>query len=192
MRAGEHAHASPPGRRHPRPARRRSDRAADLARWVVCAMVLGLLAATALVGLGVHRSLADRAAVEARDRTPIAVVLTENVPVLPERGNRFPAGVRWTDRNGITHVGRTEVAGPKQAGDRVEAWVTADGQLVRAPLTGPETVFVTIASTAVVLMVGGFVVAVLAHAAFAGVARLRAAEWEREWSEVEPHWRSGR
>ncbi|GAA2874904.1 hypothetical protein GCM10010472_35370 [Pseudonocardia halophobica] len=189
MLAGEHARPSRPRRQD---GRRRSDRVADLVAWLVSATVLVLLGASVLVGLEVHGDLTDRAAVEARDRTPITAVLTEDVPVLPEGRNRVPADVRWTDRTGVEHVGRTEVAGPRRAGDPVDAWVTADGRLVRAPLTGTEIVFVTVASAGAVLVIGGFVVAALAHLAAGGVARLRAAEWEREWDEVEPRWRDGR
>jgi hypothetical protein len=178
--------AAPPGRA--RLPRRRSDRLADLAAWVVCALALVALGSALLVGLGIHRDLSARAAAEARDRTPVAVVVAEDVPVVPESGSRIPADVRWTGPDGVEHTGRTEVAAPKQAGDEVEAWLTDDGRLVRAPLGGQEVAFVTVMSGGAVLLLCGVAVAGLGRLAFAGVARLRAGEWEREWAEVEPRW----
>jgi hypothetical protein len=192
MRAHEHAGPSRPGRRDARLPRRRSDRLADLAAWTVCAAILVLLGATVLVGLGVHGDLSDRAAAEERDRTPVTAILSEDVPILPEGGNRVPTDIHWTDRAGVEHVGRIEVTGPKQAGDPVDAWVTTAGRLVRGPLTGAETVFVALASAGMVLTIGGLVVAMLGHLTSRGIARLHASEWEREWAEVEPRWRSTR
>jgi hypothetical protein len=178
--------AAPP--RRDRLPRRRSDRLADLVAWVVCAMALVALGAALVVGLGVHGDLAARAAAEARARTPVSVVLAEDVPVVPEAGNRIPADVRWTGRDGIERTGRTEVTAPKHAGDEIDAWATADGRLARAPLAGSEVVFVSVLSGGALLLLGGLTVAGLGRLAFAGVARLRAAEWEREWAEVEPRW----
>ncbi|MCE3553137.1 hypothetical protein LWC33_16940 [Pseudonocardia sp. RS11V-5] len=151
-----------------------------------------MLGAAVVVGLGVHSSLSERASSEARDRTRITAVMTEDLPVLPEGGNRIPAAVRWTDRDGVVHVGRTTVSGPRQAGDPVDAWVTTDGRLVPAPLTTVEVAFCTVATAGAVLLIGEFVVAALGHFAFLGIGRMHAAEWEREWDEVEPSWRSTR
>ncbi|GAA4677719.1 hypothetical protein GCM10023215_08130 [Pseudonocardia yuanmonensis] len=192
MRADEHTSPPRPERRGRRLPRRRSDRVADLTAWAVCAAVLLVLGVSVVVGLRVHDGLSERVTAEARDRTRITAVLTEDVPVLPEGGNHVPADVRWTDRDGVEHVGRTEVTGPKQAGDPVVAWVTTDGRLVRSPLTTTEAFFVTAATVAGVLLVGEFVVAALGHLAFLGVGRMHAAEWEREWADVEPRWRSTR
>lgn len=178
---------APPPRRSRLP-RRRSDRIADLAAWVICALALVALGAGLVVGLGIHRDLSARAAAEARERHPITAVLAEDVPVVPEAGNRIPADVRWTGPDGVERVGRTEVAAPRHAGDEVDAWVTDDGRLVRAPLDGQEVVFVTITSAGTLLLLCGLALGGLARLAFAGVARLRAAEWEREWTEVEPRW----
>ncbi|MCE3555327.1 hypothetical protein LWC33_28230 [Pseudonocardia sp. RS11V-5] len=178
--------ASPP--RRARLPRRRSDRLADLVAWLVCALALVALGVGLVVGLSIHGNLAARAAAEARDRTPLTVSVAEEVPVVPDSGNRIPADVRWTGPDGVVHTGRTEVAAPKRAGDEVPAWVTVDGRLVRAPLGPDEVVFVTITSAGTLLLLCGLAVAGLGRLAFAGVARLRAAEWAREWAEVEPRW----
>ncbi|MCE0764442.1 hypothetical protein LWC35_16225 [Pseudonocardia kujensis] len=178
--------APPP--RGDRLPRRRSDRLADLVAWVFCALTLVALGAALVVGLNIHSSLTARAVAEARDRTPLTVVVAEEVPVVPEAGNRIPADVRWTGPDGVAHTARTEVAAPKHVGDQVSAWITADGRLVRAPLGADEVVFVTITSAGTLLLVGGLLLAGVGRLAFAGVARLRAAEWAREWAEVEPRW----
>ncbi|GAA2865032.1 hypothetical protein GCM10010472_22950 [Pseudonocardia halophobica] len=192
MRADEDTSPSRPEPRARRLPRRRSDRVADLAAWTVCVAVLVVLGAAVVIGLRVHDGLSERVTAEARDRTRITAVLAEDVPVLPEGGGRIPADVRWTGPDGVERVGRVEVHGPKQAGDPVAAWVTTDGRVVRAPLTTTEAFFVTFATAGTVLLVGEFVVAALGHLAFLGVGRLHAAEWEREWAEVEPRWRSTR
>ncbi|GAA4682144.1 hypothetical protein GCM10023215_15070 [Pseudonocardia yuanmonensis] len=174
--------------RRDRPPRRRSDRLADLAAWVVCALAIVALGAALVVGLDIHGDLSARAAAEARERTPVTAVLAEDVPVVPEAGSRIPADVRWIGPDGLERTGRTEVTAPKQVGDEVEAWATDDGQLVRAPLAGSEVTFVAVTSGATLLLLAGLTLAGLGRLAFAGVARLRAAEWEREWAEVEPRW----
>lgn len=175
-------------RRRVRLPRRRSDRLADLAAWGGCALALVALAAGVLVGLRIHDDLSARAAAEAKDRTPLTVVVTEDVAVLPESGGRLPAAVRWTGSDGVEHTGRAVVSAPKHAGDPVAAWVTRDGRLVPAPLGTRDVVFVTAATVGMLLLLCGLVLGGLAHLAFAGVARVRAAEWEREWAEVEPRW----
>ncbi|MFR9802402.1 hypothetical protein ACL02T_08870 [Pseudonocardia sp. RS010] len=192
MRADEHARPSRPGRRAARMPRRRSDRIADLTAWAVCAAALLVLGAALVLGLRVHGALSDRVEAEARDRSPVVAVLTEDVPIVPEGAHRVPAAVRWTDGQGVEHTGTTEVTGPAQVGAPVGAWVTDDGRLVRAPLTTTEAVFVTLATALGVLLVGGCVVGALGHLAFRGVGRLHADEWEREWAEVEPQWRRTR
>ncbi|MFR9802972.1 hypothetical protein ACL02T_11785 [Pseudonocardia sp. RS010] len=178
--------AAPP--RRDRLPRRRSDRLADLAAWAICVLALVALGAGVVVGLGVHRDLSARAEAEARDRTPLTVVVAHDVAVVPEAGGRIPADVRWTGPDGVERTGRTEVAAPRHAGDEVAAWVTADGRLVRAPLDGSEVLFVSLTSAGALLLLCGVAVAVLGRLAFAGVGRLRGAEWEREWAEVEPRW----
>jgi hypothetical protein len=178
--------AAPPGRAGL--PRRRSDRLADLTAWVVCALALVALGAALLVGLGIHGGLSARAAAEARDRNPLTVVVAEDVPVVPESGSRIPADVRWTGPDGVERTGRTEVSAPKHVGDEVDAWMTDDGRLVRAPLGGQEVAFVAVTSAGTLLLLCGVTLAGLGRLAFAGVARVRAAEWEREWAEVEPRW----
>lgn len=186
VRAGEHARPT-----RPRRPRRRSDRVADLTAWAVSAAALLVLLASLVIGMQSARALTERAAAEERDRTPVTAIALDDVGLAPESGSTVLARVRWTEGDGIERTGSVEVTGPLTAGDEVTTWVTGEHRLVRAPLSQLEVLFVAVATGTVVLAVGELLVLVLGRLAFAGVARRHAADWEREWEEVEPTW-SGR
>ncbi|GAA4552734.1 Rv1733c family protein [Pseudonocardia xishanensis] len=191
---GPNRHADPVGAGGRRGAlpHRHSDRVADLVAWALGILALGVLASSVLVGVVVHGDLADHAAQQNRERTPVTVVLTEDAPVVPSSSGTVVVGVRWTGPDGVEHTGRTAVPASLRAGDPTTAWVGPEGRLTDAPLTATEVVVGALASAAGALVLGGFVVVVVGVIAQRGVDRLRAAEWEREWRAVGPTWRSPR
>ena len=171
-----------------RSPRRRSDRVADLAAWAVSAGALLVLLASLLVGIGSFGALTQRAAVEARDRTPTSAVVLEDVPLVPAAGALAVAPVRWTDPDGVERTGSAEVTAPLTAGDQVRIWVGTDHRPVRAPITRLAAGMAASTVTVLVLAVGVLLVLLFGRLAFARVGRMRGAEWEREWEEVEPTW----
>ncbi|MDT7753863.1 MAG: hypothetical protein QOD96_7525 [Pseudonocardiales bacterium] len=160
-------------------------------------VVLGLVAVVGAVVMGV-RVAADglgRAHVES-SRTQINAVVLVDVDVVVEsredvRAMLTGAPVRWRGGDGVERTGVARVRGPLQAGDHITAWVGQGGQLVGAPVTADEAVFIAIVAG------GLFLIAVLAvlAATWCGIKRWilvrNCAGWKREWESIEPLW-SGR
>jgi hypothetical protein len=159
--------------------------------WTAGVAALLVLLGSFVLGFGVQGALAEQAAAQERARTAVSAVVEQDVPVIPEAGSKALAPVRWTGPDGVERTGTAAVVAPQAAGDRVRVWVGADHRPVAAPLTGFEVGVVAGTAAATVFVVGELLVLFLGRLAFAGVARVRAAEWEREWEDVEPRWTKG-
>jgi hypothetical protein len=145
-----------------------------------------------MIGLSAYESVAERARVEAASRAPVAAVLIEDAPAVPDpqaRGS-YPvtAQVRWTGADGVERVGETLVRGEHSAGETVTVWLGRNNDLLPAPTSTSEAVLAAFVSSFLAL---GVVAAVLA-AAWGGVRGWTftrdCAGWEREWLTVEPIW----
>lgn len=168
--------------------RRRSDRVADLAAWLLSVAVLVVLAAALAIGLESFGALSEQARAEERDRTAVAAVVLADGGIVPEAASTVAVPVRWTEADGIERTGTAEVHGPVVTGDPTEVWVTGDHRLVGPPLTRGDAAIVAAMTAAVVLAVGEVAVWLLGRLAFAGVSRLRDGEWERAWAQTAPRW----
>jgi hypothetical protein len=99
--------------------------------------------------------------------------------------------VRWTSHDGAEHTAVMPLRGPIVAGTAVPAWIDRNDQLVAAPGTAAEALFLAL-MWAVTVLAG---VAVALWSAWRGVTRWTLARnrdrWAQEWAAVEPLW-SGR
>ncbi|MCU1626674.1 MAG: hypothetical protein JWP64_1623 [Pseudonocardia sp.] len=182
--------------RKPRPAqpvrlpRRRSDRLDDAVAWLVCSLALLTVLGAIVLGIVVHGHMAEQSRLQAADRQPVEVVLTEDVPLAASDGTTVtvPTQVRWTGQDGIERTGIAQVKGPRPAGSTVQAWTTDDGRLVHAPLTATEALLTALVGGLVAALASASVVAVVAQLAGRWTTAVHAAEWEREWERIEPRW----
>ncbi|MDT7606124.1 MAG: hypothetical protein QOG96_627 [Pseudonocardiales bacterium] len=190
----------PPDQQH-RSARRRRrlpSRATDwvegTAAWLMFA--LGLIGAGAAleVGTAVYATVMAQVRVESAQRTPIAVTVVNDVAYPAYPGGPAPAVstvVRWTSRNGAEHTAPMPLRGPIDAGTSVPAWIDRHDQLVTAPVTAAEALFLALV-WAMTVLAG---VAAALWSGWRGVTRWTLARnrdrWAQEWAAVEPLW-SGR
>jgi hypothetical protein len=172
--------------------RRSTDRAEDLAAWLLVS--LGLLAAlgAVLVGHSTYGAALDRGGIGGA--APVrAVLLADAVPGPSPADQRAPAlrqvPVVWTSADGVEHTDELAVRPPARAGTEVAAWLDRDGRVVASPSGRP-------AEAVAFGMGAGLTTAALAWAllamAWCGVRRItgrrNAGAWAREWSRVEPVW----
>ncbi|WP_129260583.1 hypothetical protein [Streptomyces sp. M3] len=104
------------------------------------------------------------------------------------RSARVPVPVRWTDTEGGAVTGKAMVAPGTERGERTDVWLDHRGRVTSAPAGDRE-------AWAEALVAGGGIAAVTVGAGVvAGLGirvmcnRRRAADWETEWSRVEPEW----
>jgi hypothetical protein len=156
----------------------------------VLAPVLGTAAAA-----GADAALLD----QGRDWHPTTAVLTQDAAAdgtavaTGVDAGRSEALVRWTAPDGSVHTAVTQVAPGTRAGSKTVIWTDARGRLQSRPpslasaqLQGDLAGACVVGGVCLALLGGRHVVVRLT------LDRHRAHEWEREWAEVEPHWRSGR
>jgi hypothetical protein len=165
--------------------KRGTDWLEDVAAWLLASLSLLGAAVSLMVGLQVHGSLMERAALESTARTPVRAVLLQDTPVVPDADDQqtgpvVQVPVRWVDTDGTVRVDEASVTGLPRAGDTVQVWADRSHHLVPAP-TNPDDA--TAAGIAVLMV------------AWCGVRHFTStrnyARWAREWAEVEPRW-SGR
>ncbi|TJZ59379.1 hypothetical protein FCH28_02125 [Streptomyces piniterrae] len=164
--------------------------------WLV--LVTGVLMAVVAPVAGISAADAVSAAHERQfqDRHSVSAVLTEDPPArvsVDSTGGsaaRVHATVRWTAADGTARTGETAVAPHLKAGDRTTAWLNGHGVLLRDPVSPSEARVESIAigtvaasGTCLLLLIGE-------RAGTALLNRRRAAQWEREWAEIDP-WRRG-
>lgn len=171
------------------PVRRRSDLIQAWARVVAGVLVLMGCAVAAMAGrAGYERQLAvDHVSAHHGYQVTGHVVSDADVATSPDGYPLLGTGeVAWRDRAGRRHL---EVFVLRSNVRTVPLWVGADG---RASTTAPTRGMAVVAgaSTGIYTLlatVAGIAVAYLALVSV--LARRRSAEWEREWTRVEPGWR---
>jgi hypothetical protein len=187
---------------------RPTDRAEDLAAWLLTA--LGLLAVVGAVAVGLAAHDAALRPGRTDDLTAVRAVLLTDVPVAPAAARRVPQDVprttvAWTTPEGTVRTGELVVRRPLGAGTEITAWVDRAGRLTWSgtctpplpvggpdlcdpPSRGPEAVAFGVVA-ALVTAVGAWLVLVLAWSGVRRVTAARnAAAWAREWAHVEPRW----
>jgi hypothetical protein len=175
-----------PGRR--RLPRRATDRVEDAVAWLLAAAALVLLVIAGSVGIAVHARQ-----VEARSAGwQTQAVLLEDAEVISaaEPDPRLPVRVqaRWSDRSGTEHTGGIKVDPAARAGTAVRVWLDAEGRVNAAPLGGGYAVATGIIIAAMVLVLGGGVLAAAWYGVRCVTAACNAPRWEREWERVGPDW----
>ncbi|GAA2560576.1 Rv1733c family protein [Pseudonocardia hydrocarbonoxydans] len=176
--------------------RRATDIVEDAAAWVLLAVVLLLVVVAVAVGSGTRDRIAERARVEAGDRTTVtATLLAAAAPDLPVRvGYRPRVGVeaQWTGPDGGTRTGRIPVPGGAAAGEEVRVWVDRDGAPAKPPLTEFDAVSFGVLSGLRVLLVGAVPLGLAWLLVLRATAALNSRRWEREWAQVGPDWSAQR
>ena len=182
--------------RRDRLPRRAADRLEDLVAWTLTTLALltavaAVTLAVRLYGAGMHR-----VDVETRERTEVQAVLLEQARYaidVNEHGRavrRLPVPVpaQYTVSDGTERRAEALVLGPLPAGTTVLIWVDRFGTVTSAPARSVDAVRGAAVGGAGVLAVGAVVLGGIWMGARAGILRLNAARWAREWEQVEPQW----
>ena len=176
------------------PLRRPVDRTEG--RLVAGLLVIFLITSPLIAMLGAHLSYA--ASLRQMDaqrswREVTATVVQNVVDTSGTTGGWAPAATaRWTAPDGHARHGIIAVDGSARAGQHVRIWVDGAGRPVMSPVPRISAVLsaVTIGLSAPVflallLMLAGWIMRMTLN-------RRRLADWENEWTAVEPRWRSPR
>ena len=168
--------------------RRRTDRLEDAAAWVLTATALFVLLAGVLGGVAVRRDAGDSGKVAQQERTPVGAVLVSDgtVPYGPGLESLRPA--RYLDAGGKERAVLVTVVGQPPAGTVVRVWVHRDGRVVSSPPDGLDALVLGVTAAAGMVIIGWAVLVALWMTVRRRLAVRNAAEWTREWAEVEPRW----
>lgn len=177
--------------------RRPSDRLqARLNACLTALLLLALPTAAPAVGRAVYDAQLHTVQEQAAQRQQVTGRLTARPQGTPQSlsvtGARLDdAPVSWTDAAGHKHAGIAKVAAGAPAGASVRIWVDRSGSVTDPPMPVESAVLTgwvaggMTASALAVLSLG-------ARATVAAVLdRRRYAQWEAEWSELEPKWSKG-
>ncbi|MFG2138469.1 hypothetical protein [Streptomyces sp. NPDC048650] len=102
---------------------------------------------------------------------------------------RARATVRWTARDGTVRTGETTVPAGVHAGDRTTAWLNRHGSLVPDPVSPVDSLAASIAVGTVAASATGLVLVGTERAGAAVLRRRRYTQWEKEWADMDAHWR---
>jgi hypothetical protein len=176
------------------PLRRPVDRRE--ARLIAGLLVIFLIASPLVAVLGAHLSYSAslRQLHAQRSWREVTATLVQNViDTSGTTGGWAPvAAARWTAPDGHTRHGIIPVDGSAQPGQHVTIWVDGAGQPTMSPVPriGAVLSAVTIGLAmpgvlALLLVLAGWIMRMILN-------RRRLADWENEWTAVEPRWRSPR
>jgi len=121
---------------------------------------------------------------------PAAVLrVTDSATGWQRSGSLFAAlSVRWTTPDGLSRTGEITAAGHPVVGSAVMVWIDETGRLTRPPLSRADVVEhvigVAVAAPAALALLLGMVGWVTSRV----LDRRRLADWEADWSVVEPQW----
>ncbi|PXY30468.1 hypothetical protein BAY59_12870 [Prauserella coralliicola] len=161
-------------------------------RLLVILLLLVLFSIPVVASLG-SETYASRLAVaeqEAESKHRATAVLLADAPVSMTTGELESVGVlaRWERPDGTEQVGEVSAYRGSTRGTEVPVWLDDSGELTSPPITraGAAT---DAASVAISAWLGVVALCGLVFLAVRGVlARLRAAQWAREWARVEREW----
>jgi hypothetical protein len=173
------------------PMRRRTDR---IEAWVTVVLALvfligGPLAAW-LAADTVRREAVRASAGSSRDYVRVRAVLLEDT-TMPYDGAARPAPVlaSWTAADGTLRTGAVVLESPDTAGSVVVAWLDADGNPAPPPRPAPSPVVSAWAAGMLTTVVLVCVLSLVRATVRSRLDSRRLAEWQQEWTEVEPRWR---
>jgi hypothetical protein len=147
---------------------------------LVVLVVVGAAACAGVLGTLIYRAEMQnyRDQVQTRHEVVATAVDDSKAAVSPD-ASAFTVDARW-EANGINHTGAIGWDDAVKAGDRLQIWVDADGNLVTRPappeLAGPEAVIAAVAAWFVMVLVAAPVLAVVR----ANARDKREAEWDRD------------
>ncbi|MGW1200304.1 Rv1733c family protein [Streptomyces sp. NPDC002536] len=159
-------------------------------------LLLALPTAAPAVGRAVYDAQLHTVRAQAADRHQVTGRLTAHPQGTPQSlsvtGVRLDdAPVSWTDAAGRKHTSTAKVATGTPTGASVRIWVDRSGSVTDPPMPVESAVLTgwvaggMTASALIVLSLG-------ARAAVAALLdRRRYAQWEAEWTELEPKWSRG-
>jgi hypothetical protein len=155
---------------------------------VLTATALFVLLAGVLGGVAVRRDAGDSGKVAQQERTPVGAVLVSDgtVPYGPGLESLRPA--RYLDAGGKERAVLVTVVGQPPAGTVVRVWVHRDGRVVSSPPDGLDALVLGVTAAAGMVIIGWAVLVALWMTVRRRLAVRNAAEWTREWAEVEPRW----
>jgi hypothetical protein len=155
---------------------------------VLTATALFVLLAGVLGGVAVRRDAGDSGKVAQQERTPVGAVLVSDgtIPYGPGLESLRPA--RYLDAGGKERAVLVTVVGQPPAGTVVRVWVHRDGRIVSSPPDGLDALVLGVTAAAGMVIIGWAVLVALWMTVRRRLAVRNAAEWTREWAEVEPRW----
>ncbi|GGW77378.1 hypothetical protein GCM10010503_64100 [Streptomyces lucensis JCM 4490] len=172
------------------PLRRHSD---VVEAWVV--LVTWILVLVGGVLAGVLAAQATDAAFAARRAQlhQVSAVLTDGAVKTPPASTGYDDGrvwaaVRWTDKDGSVHTGRTKVFPGAPGGSRVTVWTDRAGRVVAAPVTGAAAGLQSALTGVLVAPSAGAAVWAAGWFVRGRLIRRRMAEWDEEWKQIGPRW----
>jgi hypothetical protein len=176
------------------PISRGVDRIEGCSRLCVVLFGLALVPIMLMVGSLTYSDAVAASEQRTKSRHQVVATLLEDPPrgaageSGADTGSRVPAS--WRSPGGSRRMGRVEAAADLVAGAEVRIWVDLDGRLVSRPVTRSEAavagVLAAVVGWLVAVGVLGFVHAVIKRL----LDGRRSRAWAREWSRVEPRWRT--
>ena len=156
-----------------------------LVAWILAlvgGLVAGVLTASAM------QASAERVRAQSH---PVQAVLTQD----PTHGSARPTSsalvwgtVRWTDRDGSTHTGRTRVPASAVPGSPLTVWSNGRGGLTPPPASAADAAFQSFlgglwaSAASAGLVIGG------AKLVQTRLDRRRFDQWAEEWARVDARW----
>ncbi|GAA4833497.1 Rv1733c family protein [Kitasatospora terrestris] len=176
-------------RRRGNPLRRGSDRVQWWLGSVLLATAVLALPAAAAAGFATYRAQLHAGQTASATRQPVEARLTADAP-LADSGTpaKVPATAAWTTADGATRTASVQVWSGERAGSTVTVWTDARGAVVPAPVTRGQAAqdgwltAATLATTVPLLCLCAWKGSLLL------LDRRRLAQWDTEWTLVEPHW----
>jgi hypothetical protein len=168
--------------------RRPTDHVEDATARVLTVAALFVLLAGVLGGVAVRSDAVDFGEAAEQERRSVSAVLLSDGTIPYGTGLESLRPARYVDAGGEERDVLVAVAGQPSVGTVVRVWVDRDGRLVPSPPDGLDALVLGVAAAAGMVIIGGAVFVGLCS----GVRRCfevrNAAEWSREWAEVEPRW----
>ncbi|MEU6236537.1 hypothetical protein [Kitasatospora sp. NPDC047058] len=172
------------------PFRRTCDRVQCwLGRVLLALVVVGLPVASAAAGIQAYRAQLHAGQAQSATRHAVTAQLTSDVGgTSPPDGSKVPATAAWTASDGTLRTTTVRVWPGEEAGTSVRLWVDSRDRVVPAPVTHSRAVAGGWTAATAAAAAGS----VLGMAVWRGTVRLldrhRYAQWDAEWSQVEPYW----
>jgi hypothetical protein len=153
--------------------------------------VLLLVPCAAAFGTVTYTDLSEQSQTDRVNRHVAAAVLVEDPkPRMDDEYSRSPqvhdyASARWLSSDGSSRAGNVEAPPRAMAGDTVEVWIDANGDIVDAPKTGTENAALAVSAAICGWAIGATTAILLLLITRCVGARNRMRQWDREWDTVD-------